>query len=103
MVFVLITCGRLLLDEPLEDEDVYDDSYEVLLADDPEEDAAEAEPPVPPMPPPPPDSRMLAAPASCHSHLFCAFDHTHLPSGAEDDEDEEESSPEEEPDELPDP
>ena len=90
----------MLLDEPLEDEDVYDDSYEVLLADDPEEDAAEAEPPVPP----PPDSRTLAAPASCHSHLFCAFDHTHLPSGAEDDEDEdEESSPEEEPDELPDP
>ena len=93
MVLVLITCGRLLLDEPLEDEDVYDDSYEVLLADDPEEDAAEAESPVPP------DSRTLAAPASCHSHLFCAFDHTHLPSGAEDDE----SSPEEEPGELPDP
>ena len=87
----------MLLDEPLEDEDVYDDSYEVLLADDPEEDAAEAEPPVPPVTPPP-DSRTLAAPASCHSHLFCAFDHTHLPSGAE-----EESSPEEEPDELPDP
>ena len=87
------------MDEPLEDEDVYDDSYEVLLADDPEEDA-EAEPPVPP---PPPDSRTLAAPASCHSHLFCAFDHTHLPSGAEDDEDDEESSPEAEPDELPDP
>ena len=97
MVLVLITCGRLLLDEPLEDEDVYDDSNEVLLADDPEEDAAEAESPVPP------DSRTLAAPASCHSHLFCAFDHTHLPSGAEDEDEDDESSPEEEPDELPDP
>ena len=66
--------------------------------DDPDDDD-EAEPA-----PPLPDWRTLAAPASCHSHLFCALDHTHFPSGAE--EDEEELSPDDpptDPDELSDP